>query len=75
MWILDHIYVLPKKNATVEEEQAAERNKQMLLEAAAKYADETGNPDVSDIYDFEYLTDEDIDAVQQLAVWYYTNPR
>ena len=74
MWILDHIYVLPKKNATVEEEQAAERNKQMLLEAAAKYADETGNPDVSDIYDFEYLTDEDIDAVQQLAVWYYTNP-
>ena len=74
MWILDHIYVLPKKNATLEEQQAAEKNKQMLLEAAAKYADETGNPDVSSVYDFEYLTDEDIDAVQQLAVWYYTNP-
>ena len=71
MWILDNIYVPAVKNASDEETQRAEENKTNLLEAAKSYADEKSimsNPE-----DIEYLTDDDIDAVQQLAIWYFTN--
>ena len=75
LWILDNIYVLPKDNASSTERTEAAEQKQILLDAAADYAVETGNPDISsDGYEFELLTDDDIDAVQQLAIWYYTNP-
>ena len=75
LWILDNIYVLPKDNASSTERTEAAEQKQILLDAATDYAVETGNPDISsDGYEFELLTDDDIDAVQQLAIWYYTNP-
>ena len=73
MWILDNIYVLEKTNASDEEKKLAEENKKMLLDAAKKYAKEQEIDDVKDEY-FDYLTDDDIDVVQQLAIWHYTNP-
>lgn len=59
LWILDNTYVAPK---TQQEEQAATEYKKQLLAKA-------GIPE-SEIK----LTDEDIDAAQQLAIWYFTNP-
>ena len=59
LWILDNAYVAPK---TQQEEQAATEYKKQLLAKA-------GIPE-SEIK----LTDEDIDAAQQLAIWYFTNP-
>lgn len=73
LWILDNCYVAPKTNPTTEEANRAVQDKQNLLDAAAEYAKKSGNPDVT-ISELELLTDDDIDAVQQLAVWYYTNP-
>ena len=58
MWVLDHVYVIPTESA--EEKEEAAEYRAMLLEAA-------GIPD-------SYLTDEDIDVVQQLAIWHFTNP-
>ncbi|MCI9177405.1 MAG: Cys-Gln thioester bond-forming surface protein [Clostridia bacterium] len=75
IWILDNCYVAPKAGASTEKRQEAAENKRILLEAAAAYAKAEGNPDISSSgREFSYLTDDDIDATQQLAVWYYTNP-
>ena len=72
LWILDNCYVAPKTNPTTEEANRAVQDKKNLLNAAAAYAEETNNPNVT-ISELELLTDDDIDAAQQLAVWYYTN--
>lgn len=74
LWILDNCYVAPKTNPTTEEVNRAEQDKKNLLNVAAEYANEIGNPNEITISKMELLTDDDIDAVQQLAVWYYTNP-
>ena len=73
MWILDNCYVAPKQNASTEARNEAAENRRILLKAAEDYAIEVGNPDIMG-GEFSYLTDDDIDATQQLAVWYYTNP-
>ena len=59
LWLLENIYVAPGENATLEEEQQAADFKDMLLNAAGLSG--------------SLLTDEDIDAVQQLAIWHFTN--
>ena len=59
LWLLENIYVRPAENATLEEEQQAEEFKNKLLNDAG----------ISD----SYLTDDDIDVVQQLAIWHFTN--
>lgn len=62
MWIIDHMYIANSANAVKE--------KQELLQAAGitnDFIDENGNPVI-------LLTDDDIDVVQQLALWYFTNP-
>ena len=59
LWLLENIYVAPDKNATTEEEQQAKDFRDMLLNAAGLSG--------------SLLTDEDIDAVQQLAIWHFTN--
>ena len=59
LWLLDSVYVAPKVNASTDEIQMAEQYRNLLLTNA-------GIPD-------SYLTDDDIDAVQQLAVWHFTN--
>ena len=69
MWLFDNFYVPAVDGAPQEEIDRASTNRNILLEAAKKYADENGK-EGSDI---EFLTDDDIDAVQQLAVWYFTN--
>ena len=59
LWLLENVYVAPPSNPTTEEKQEAEEYRQLLLEAAG--------------IDGGYLTDHDIDVVQQLAVWHFTN--
>ena len=64
MWLLDNVYVPSSATAS------ADRKK--LLDDAYEYAcDNVGDFDESDQFDF--ITDEDIDAVQQMAIWYFTN--
>jgi len=58
IWLLEHVYVAPKTNATPEEIQKASEYKSILMQEA-----NVGT----------YITDDDIDAVQQLAVWHFTN--
>ncbi len=59
MWILDNMY-LPSS-------QVAVKDKEALLQAA-----EIIGPNGYE--DGNQLTDDDIEVVQQLAIWYYTNP-
>ena len=71
VWILDNCYVAPKTNANDIEIQQAAEYKQILLNEAIEYALQQRDEDFS--YEFSFLTDDDIDATQQLAVWYFTN--
>ena len=73
LWILDNCYVAPKQTDSTSVKQAAAKDRENLLNAALAYALEVGNPDVTTDYELSQLTDDDIDATQQLAVWYYTN--
>ena len=59
LWLLENVYVAPSSNASSEERKEAEEYRELLLEAAGI----SGG----------YLTDDDIDVVQQLAVWHFTN--
>ena len=70
MWLFDNFYVPAVENAEQDEINRAIENKKILLEAAAKYADEQG---IDGGESLDLLTEDDIDAVQQLAVWYFTN--
>ena len=59
MWVLDHVYIPAGKTAPTEEKEAAETYKNFLLSEAG--------------IEYNYLTPEDIDVVQQLVIWHYTN--
>ena len=59
LWLLENVYVAPKSTASSTERQEAAEYRELLLEQAGI----SGG----------YLTDDDIDAVQQLAVWHFTN--
>lgn len=59
LWLLENVYVPAPANASSDEEREAEDYREFLLEQAGL----TGT----------YLTDDDIDVVQQLAVWHFTN--
>ena len=74
MWILDNCFILPEKNseqASSSDITIGDLRRDNLLKSAKAYAKETGE-DVRD-GDFDCLTDDDIDVVQQLAIWHYTN--
>ena len=77
MWVLDQCYVQPKTNASDADKQIASENKQALLDEVEKYA--AKYPGVYDNTSLinekltDNLTEDDIDAIQQLAIWYYTN--
>lgn len=77
MWVLDQCYVQPKTNASSSDREKAAEYKKALLDAvetyAAKYPGVYEN--TSNIHDklTDNLTEDDIDAIQQLAVWHYTN--
>ncbi len=77
MWVLDQCYIPAKNNASTEDRKAAEDSKVALLEAVEAYAAKYPNiyTNTSDIHDrlVDNLNNDDIDAIQQLAVWYYTN--
>ena len=69
LWLLEHIYVPASENATSEEIAQARAYKQQLLEASYDYdQDEYGL-----LNDWGYLTDDDIEVVQQIAIWHFTN--
>lgn len=59
LWLLEHVYVAPKSNASSTEIKNAEEYRDLLLSNAGIAGG--------------YITDDDIDAVQQLAVWHFTN--
>ncbi len=59
LWLLENVYVAPKSTASSSEKQEAKEYREQLLERAGIAGG--------------YLTDDDIDAVQQLAVWHFTN--
>ncbi len=77
MWVLDQCYVQPKTNASDEDKAIAEESKQALLSEVEKYAEKYPGvyENTSLINDklTDNLTDDDIDAIQQLAIWYFTN--
>lgn len=77
MWVLDHCYIPAKTNASTEDRKIAEDSKKALLDAVEEYAAKYPQvyPNTSDYNDklVDNLTNDDIDAIQQLAVWYYTN--
>ncbi len=75
MWILDNCFILPETNNVETSESnitTGNLKRDNLISAAKEYANES-YPDASSS-DFDKLTDDDIDVVQQLAIWYYTNP-
>ncbi len=59
MWVLDHCYVPAPTTASEEEQQQAQAYKKELLKAA----------DIED----SIISDDLIDIVQQVAIWYFTN--
>ena len=59
LWLLENIYVAPSQNPVGDEAQEAAEFKSQLLKAAGIQEG--------------LLTDDDIDVVQQLAVWHFTN--
>ena len=59
LWILDHVYVPAAENAPETEKEAAREYKEMLMTEAD--------------LPYRVLEDEDIDVVQQLAIWHFTN--
>ena len=77
MWVLDQCYIPAKNNASSEDRIAAEESKTALLNAVEEYAKKYPliYDNTSDFNErlVDNLTDDDIDAIQQLAVWYYTN--
>lgn len=77
MWVLDQCYIPAKNNASSEDRKAAEDSKTALLNAVEEYAKKYPQvyENTSDFNDrlVDNLTNDDIDAIQQLAVWYYTN--
>ena len=75
MWILDNCFILPEENS--EEASSSDITKgdikrDALIASAKAYAKEEYQ-EATD-YEFDCLTDDDIDVVQQLAIWYFTNP-
>jgi len=65
LWILDNMYI--KKVSS------KEYKTELLNTAELFYKNKYGANIVGYVPDMSMLTDADIDAVQQLALWYYTN--
>lgn len=77
MWVIDQCYIPAKNNASSEDRQIAEDSKTALLNAVEEYAKKYPQvyENTSNYNDrlVDNLTNDDIDAIQQLAIWYYTN--
>ncbi len=74
MWILDNCFILPETNsegASNSDITIGDLRRDNLLKAAKQFAEE--NYEEAKDSDFDCLTDDDIDVVQQLAIWHYTN--
>lgn len=70
LWVLDHCYTPKKTNAS---DAGEAEYRQILLEEAEKFVF-ANHSELRRDFDITLLTDEDIDVVQQLAIWYFTNP-
>ena len=74
MWILDNCFILPERNSgepVSSDITTGNTKRDNLISAAKAYAKQSY--DDAKASDFDKLTDDDIDVVQQLAIWYYTN--
>ena len=63
VWVIDHCYV-------AELDDSSKTNRTQFLNTVKTFI-ESEFPD--DTFMSSYLTDDDIDAVQQAAIWYFTN--
>ena len=73
LWIVDNLYIPSSTEYSNDSTKQAEARKALLRAAGIDY-DDTSDilNDIKD--DDEYkITDDDIEVVQQLALWYYTN--
>ena len=77
MWVLDQCYVPAKSNASTDDIDAANASKEALLNAVEEYAkrfpESFSNTSAYNDRLVDNLKDDDIDVIQQLAIWYYTN--
>ncbi|MBR6033588.1 MAG: DUF11 domain-containing protein [Clostridia bacterium] len=79
LWVLDNCYLPNKQSYTPSEESSKAITKQLLFDSVVEslqsigyYADEE---DVENGRKYlNELTDNDIDVVQQLAIWYFASP-
>ena len=69
LWLLENIYIPASDNATSEEIAQARAYKNQLLRASSEYDEEYYGL----LSDWGYLTDDDIEVVQQIAIWHFTN--
>ncbi|MDO5557065.1 MAG: Cys-Gln thioester bond-forming surface protein [Clostridia bacterium] len=67
LWLLDNVYVAPSGTPQEDEIEMATAYKEALFGAAGIQKVQNGTEE------FYALTDDDIDVVQQLAVWFLTN--
>ena len=73
LWLLEHIYVAPKTNATSEEIRQAKEYKELLLQNVKEHDENNYGYLDAEVNGEIDLRDEDIDVVQQLAIWHFTN--
>ena len=71
LWVLEHIYIAPQANG--ESIEQAEEYKKQLLQAVKEHDENNYGYLDAEVNGAIDLTDDDIDVVQQLAIWHFTN--
>ncbi len=70
IWVLDHLYIPAKDGATSEEIALAKESKENLLNGAGVSEDSFLRDDTTYGNEIEDI----LESIQQVAIWYFTNP-
>ena len=70
IWVLDHLYIPAKTGATSEEIALAKESKENLLNGAGVSEDSFLRDDTT----YENEIEDILESIQQVAIWYFTNP-
>lgn len=70
IWVLEHLYIPTKEGATSEEIALAKESKENLLNGAGVSEDSFLRDEISYGNEIEDI----IESIQQVAIWYFTNP-
>ena len=70
IWVLEHLYIPAKSGATSEEIALAKESKENLLNGAGVSEDSFLRDDTTYAKEIEDI----IESIQQVAIWYFTNP-